>query len=39
MAKKDKGQVDFNIKDTAWEMFEKTGKVSYYLLYKNLKEK
>ena len=25
--------------DTAWEMFQKTGKISYYLLYKRLKEK
>lgn len=25
--------------DSAWEMFEKTGKISYYLLYKRLKEK
>ena len=26
-----------NPADTAWEMIEKTGKVSYYLLYKKLK--
>ena len=25
--------------DSAWEMFEKTGSVSYYLLYKKLSEK
>ena len=25
--------------DTAWEMFEKTGKPGYYLLYKKLKNK
>ncbi len=23
----------------AWEMFEKTGRIGYYLLYKKLKEK
>lgn len=23
---------------TAWDMFEKTGNISYYLLYKNLTE-
>ena len=25
--------------DTAWELFEKTGDISYYLLYKKLMEK
>ena len=33
---------DFNDKspeDSAWALFEKTGKISYYLLYKKLKEK
>ena len=25
--------------DSAWRMFEKTGKVSYYMLYKNLIKK
>lgn len=25
--------------DSAWELFEKTGKISYYLLYKKLTEK
>lgn len=25
--------------DCAYELFEKTGKISYYLLYKNLTEK
>ena len=25
--------------DSAWELFEKTGEVSYYLLYKNLMKK
>ncbi|MBE7083432.1 MAG: YqzL family protein [Clostridiales bacterium] len=25
-----------NTADSAWEMFEKTGNVSYYLLYKRL---
>ena len=24
--------------DTAWELFEKTGKAGYYMLYKKLKE-
>lgn len=28
-----------NPADSAWELFEKTGKVSYYLLYKNLLKK
>lgn len=26
-------------KDTAWRLFEKTGDINYYLLYKNLKDK
>lgn len=26
-------------RDLAWEMFEKTGNVSYYMLYHQLKEK
>ena len=31
---------DFNNPaDSAWEMFEKTGKISYYLLYKKLVKK
>ncbi len=25
-------------KELAWEMFEKTGKFSYYMLYKQLKD-
>ena len=25
--------------DSAWELFEKTGKTGYYMLYKKLKEK
>lgn len=25
--------------DKAWEMFEKTGKISYYMLYKKLKNR
>ena len=25
--------------DTAWELFEKTGKTGYYMLYKKLKDK
>lgn len=36
------GNDDFDFKnpeDSAWEMFEKTGNISYYLLYKNLKKK
>ncbi len=28
-----------NPADTAWELFKKTGSISYYLLYKELKEK
>ena len=28
-----------NPADSAWKMFEKTGNVSYYLLYKNLIKK
>jgi len=25
--------------DSAWELFEKTGKINYYLLYQKLKKK
>lgn len=25
-------------KELAWQMFEKTGEISYYMLYKNLSE-
>ena len=25
--------------DSAWKMFEKTGKISYYMLYKNIIKK
>ncbi len=28
-----------DVADTAWALFEKTGNVSYYMLYKNLKKK
>ena len=28
-----------NPADSAWKMFEKTGKISYYILYKNLVKK
>lgn len=28
-----------NPADSAWELFEKTGEISYYLLYKNLIKK
>ncbi len=28
-----------NPEDSAWRLFEKTGEISYYLLYKKLKEK
>ena len=28
---------EVNPAETAWEMFEKTGNLSYYLLYKKLK--
>ncbi len=34
-----KANEDFNFKspaDSAWDAFEKTGEISYYLLYKNL---
>ena len=27
-----------NPADTAWRMFEKTGKLSYYMLYKQIKD-
>ncbi len=33
---------DFDFKDpadSAWKMFEKTGNINYYLLYKNLIKK
>lgn len=37
--KKD-NEFDFkNPADSAWNMFEKTGNISYYLLYKNLIKK
>ena len=40
MDKKKKDDFDFlNPWDSAWELFEKTGDVSYYLLYKRLIEK
>ena len=29
----------YNPADSAWKMFERTGDVSYYLLYKRLTEK
>lgn len=36
----DKDGFDFTRpEDSAWELFEKTGEISYYLLYKKLKEK
>ncbi len=32
-----KDEIDImEVADSAWEMFEKTGNVSYYLLYKRL---
>lgn len=35
-----KDKFDFrNPEDSAWELFEKTGEVSYYLLYNKLKKK
>jgi len=35
-----KDDFDFvNPADSAWELFEKTGNISYYLLYKKLIEK
>jgi len=30
---------DLSPANTAWEMFEKTGSLSYYMLYKQLKDK
>ena len=36
----DKEKFDFkNPEDSAWQLFEKTGNVSYYMLYKKLIEK
>lgn len=29
----------YNAEDSAWKLFEKTGDISYYLLYRKLKEK
>ncbi|MDY6367129.1 MAG: hypothetical protein SPL13_01230, partial [Clostridia bacterium] len=38
--KMEKSEFDFtNPADSAWRMFEKTGKVSYYMLYKKLIKK
>ena len=38
--KKGTGEFDFTSPaDSAWRMFEKTGKISYYILYKNLVKK
>lgn len=34
-----KDEKNRNPADTAWALFEKTGNVSYYMLYKNLKKK
>ncbi len=34
-----KKKVDKSAENIAWEMFEKTGKIEYYTLYKNLKNK
>lgn len=35
-----KGEFDFTDPATsAWKMFEKTGKISYYMLYKNIIKK
>ena len=33
---KDKEKLD--AKDASWQMFEKTGKINYYMLYKKLKD-
>ncbi len=30
---------DFPAAETAWKMFEKTGSITYYLLYHELKQK
>ena len=34
-----KKKSDMRAVDSAWAMFEKTGSVSYYMLYKKLSEK
>lgn len=37
---REKEEFDFkNPADSAWKMFEKTGNISYYLLYKNIVKK
>ena len=36
----ERDKFDYNHpEESAWKMFEKTGEISYYLLYKKLKEK
>jgi hypothetical protein len=30
---------DFGAMETAWKLFEKTGSITYYLLYHELKQK
>lgn len=38
----EKGKREFDFADPslcAWELFEKSGRIAYYLLYKNLKDK
>lgn len=40
MADKPKHEPDFTDPSLcAWELFEKSGRIAYYLLYKNLREK
>lgn len=37
--KKNKGINDFDLELAAWQMFNQTGSVAHYLLYKRLKDK
>lgn len=37
--KEDDGETDSGAARLAWAMFEKTGSISYYMLYKDLKRK
>ncbi len=32
-------QKDNGVQELAWQMFEKTGNVNYYMLYKQLKDR
>lgn len=37
MAKKDKKPLVDDTAETAWKLFEKSGNISYYLLYKRIR--